>query len=160
MKEIPLSQGFVALVDDADYDRAVAVGKWSADVRRNAVYATRSIRKATGRYTSIRLHAFITGWPFVDHINGDGLDNRRGNLREASHSTNGFNAGLPAHNTSGRKGVTWDKRSRRWQAQIMVNRRNIFLGQFDDLDDAGRAYDDGARIYHGQFARLNFKQSA
>lgn len=159
MREIPLSQGYKALVDDEDYDRVMAAGSWSVCVKPNNLYALRGVRKAGGGWTTIRLHNFVTGWRFVDHINENGLDNRKTNLREATHATNGRNVGPRATNTSGFKGVTWSKRSRKWAARIQVDGRSIYLGVHVDIKDAARAYDAAAIEHFGEFARLNFNET-
>ena len=148
---ITLTKGLSGVVDEADYERVVAAGRWSAEVRPNGAYAKRA---------RTRLHNFITGWRFVDHINGDGLDNRRANLRPANHATNGRNVGKPSSNTSGFKGVTWDRRARKWRAQIMTDGRNRWLGNFTDPREAARAYDIGAIELHREFARTNFPREA
>lgn len=155
-REIPLTRGYGALVDDADYDLVVSAGCWCASVKPKTVYAIRGARRPDGRGTTIRMHTLITGWPFVDHVNGDGLDNRRCNLRPASHATNARNVGLIASNTSGFKGVTWSTAADKWVAQIHVNKHRIHLGVFVDPVEAARAYDAAALIHFGEFARLNF----
>lgn len=159
-REIQLSQGFVALVDDEDYERVMAAGKWTADRHPNVDYARRNVRLPNGCYRTIRLHTFVTGWSYVDHINGDGLDNRRSNLRLSDKPTNMRNRGTQKNNTSGFKGVSWSKDKRKWQAAITVNGRSINLGRHPAPEDAARAYDDAAREYFGDFARLNFPEGA
>lgn len=92
----------------------------------------------------------VTGeWPTeeIDHISGDGLDNRWSNLREATHTVNGRNAKRYSHNTSGFTGVGWHKASRKWQANIKVNGTYIHLGCFDDLTAAVEVRKDAERQY-------------
>lgn len=72
----------------------------------------------------------------VDHINRDRLDNRKSNLRVVSYNLNGFNKGKQSNNTSGYVGVSWDKRKRKWEASIKVDRKKRFLGYFDDINNA------------------------
>lgn len=156
MREIPLSRGLLAVVDDADYERVIAAAPWSASVKPGTAYALRGVRRPDGRWTTIRLHNFLTGWPFVDHINGNGLDNRRCNLRPADKTTNGQNRTRTCANTSGYKGVTWHKQGRKWAAQLQATGRRIHLGLFDSKIAAALAYDDAARRHFGEFARLNF----
>ena len=91
----------------------------------------------------------------VDHENGNGLDNRRTNLRIATTSQNNRNTALRSTNSSGYKGVSWNNENQRWKAQIQTDGTKTFLGYFDDLLDAAQAYNDAALEQHGEFARLN-----
>lgn len=156
MKEIPLSRGYVALVDDADAARVLAGGPWHASRRGRQVYAQRHLPLAGDRRTTQQLHTFLTDWPLVDHANGNGLDNRRVNLRSATVSQNNANAQLRTDSTSGRKGVTWHRPRRRWQAQIQAAGRKRHLGYFGSVDEAAQAYDTAARELFGEYARVNF----
>lgn len=117
----------------------------------------------SGGYAAIRpdvklvlLHKLIVGYPIVDHINQDKLDNRKCNLRSATNSQNQWNQSKPKNNTSGYKGVYWDKQRQKWRAQIKINGRRRFLGYFDDILDAARSYDKAALELFGDFAVLNF----
>jgi hypothetical protein len=95
----------------------------------------------------------------VDHRNNDGLDNRRDNLRLATRSQNMYNKLKTKSKTSSRFiGVSFDKSRRKWEARIYYQGRKIWLGRFDSEIDAALAYDEAARKYHGEFARLNFPQ--
>ncbi len=155
MKEISLTRGYVALVDDEDYERVVGAGSWCASVKPKTVYALHGVRRPDGRWTTARLHNFITGLPFVDHINGNGLDNRRENLRPANKGLNGANTPPPVTNTSGIKGVTWHKGARKWMAQIVCGGRRHYLGLFTDPVPAMFAYDAKARELFGDYAQPN-----
>lgn len=146
-KRIQLTQGLVALVDEEDYERVMS-RKWHASVRKHGSYVTDSKR----RY----LHTFLTGWGYVDHINGNGLDNRRANLRPATGSQNAYNKGPLPNNTSGFKGVSLHKASGRWVARIYAEKVAHNLGYYDTPTEAARAYDAAARELHREFARLNF----
>lgn len=152
--EIPLTKGYVALVDDADADRVLAVGRWQAIERPRTTYAVHTLNRG-----AVSLHAFLTGYVLTDHINLDGLDNRRANLRPATHAENLRNRGRQTNNSSGFKGVTWNKRARKWQAQIGMPGSKSYLGIFVDPEEAARAYDAAAIELHGEFARLNFPNS-
>ena len=90
-----------------------------------------------------------------DHINRDRLDNRRCNLRPATHSQSACNRGKPKNNTSGYHGVWWEKRREKWFVRISVKKKPIFLGYFDDLKEAARVYNEAVLKYHGEFAVLN-----
>lgn len=155
---IPLTRGHIALVDAEDYDRVMAAGPWFAcDYGGLTTYAQHNIRRTDGRHTAEKLHTFLTHWPEVDHANGDGLDNRRANLRRATRTQNNANARLRRNNTSGFKGVSWDKRTGRWMAGIRIDYRQRYLGRFDSPEEAARAYDTAARQLFGEFARTNFE---
>jgi hypothetical protein len=158
MKTIPLSQGKVALVDDADY-QYLSQWKWSAEQVRQSgkFYAIRHVWKDK---KNIRMHRLIMGEPRsvqIDHINGDGLDNRRCNLRTASHADNQRNRGKQRNNQAGFKGVHINKRVvvTRYVATLNLNGKCVHIGTFATPEEAARAYDLAAAKYHGEFACLN-----
>jgi hypothetical protein len=95
-------------------------------------------------------------WPndMLDHIDGNPLNNRAENLREVSNQQNQYNRGANANNTSGFKGVFWDKPAGKWRAQLYHNRKSIFLGHYATPEDAAAAYADGAKRYAREFARV------
>ena len=153
--EIPLSRGLVALVDDVDYERVAAEGSWHAHSNGRTVYARRN-QWVDGRCITTRLHNFITGLDYVDHANGNGLDNRRSNLRAASHAQNMGNKRLYRNNTSGFKGVGLHKKSGLWQARLWIDGHLQYFGLHATPEEAARAYDAAALQIFGKFARLNF----
>lgn len=164
MREIGLNQGRIALVDDDDYAR-LAEHRWFVlqRSRGGTEYAIRfEMRK--GIRKSIWMHRVLLAVRdglYVDHINGNGLDNRRANLRLATISQNGANRFAQSNNTSGFKGVFYNTgRGRSWFAQIKIQGRARRLGCFDDREAAARAYDQAAFRAFGEFARLNFPTSA
>lgn len=151
--ELPLNDGLFAIVDDADVDRATE-RNWGHHKTRNNIYARSNAGK---KFKTLLLHRYIMQIPGrVDHINGNGLDCRRCNMRPATHAQNIMNSGIRSNNKSGFKGVFWNSQKRKWNAKIMLNYRNIHCGFFDDVIEAAKAYDTAARIYHGEFAKLNF----
>jgi hypothetical protein len=91
----------------------------------------------------------------VDHRNGDTLDDRRINLRECTHAQNISNQQRQKSNKSGYKGVYFNRRSKKWEANIAPNGKGIYLGRFENILDAAQAYNDAAIKYYGEFARLN-----
>lgn len=143
-----------ALVDDADVP-LVSAHRWHALVSPYTVYAMRHVHRAAGVRTKQYLHTFLTGWSYVDHVDHNGLNNQRFNLRESSAHTNQANA-RSRTGSSQFKGVFWNSRDGRWQASVKVNRVNRYLGSFVSEEDAARAYDGAALEAFGEFALLNF----
>lgn len=159
MREIPLTQGMIALVDDEDYT-GLARWKWYYHKGSTAKtgYAKRKHSRQDGEQKTIFMHRIILNTPpkyQTDHINGNGLDNRKENLRVATHSQNKCNAGKYQNNTSGFKGVSWRKDRKRWLAYIRLGTQRIHIGYFKDKLKAASAYNKGATKCHGEFARLN-----
>lgn len=154
---LALAKGLYTLVDEADA-KTVEQFNWRSSASGHTFYAYRTVLNDLGRHRSQFLHTFLTGNTLTDHINGHGLDNRRGNLREATASQNGANM-RKVRGRSRFKGVIWISNRNRWRAQITVNGRRLFLGHFAIEEDAGFAYDDAARREFGEFAALNFPAS-
>ena len=140
MKEILLTQGKVALVDDEDYKELSKV-KWYVKKYGKTSYAARNTPRKDGKQMTIRMHRVILPPPVgkeIDHINGDGLDNRRENLRIVSHRENGQNR--HERKTSKYPGVSWHKSRNKWSAQIRISGKLKYLGLFDDEWDAYKTY--------------------
>jgi hypothetical protein len=150
MAELRLPSGHIALLDDDDLPAVLAAGPWHVQRDGHIWY----VRRAS-RHRHVLLHQVLTGWPQTDHINGDGLDNRRENLRPANNSLNQANARRRQDNTSGYRGVT-RRLSGRWSARIGRGQRLIHLGTFDTPEAAARAYDAAAIEAWGEYARPNF----
>jgi len=158
MKEIQLTQGKVALVDDEDFDR-VNQFKWCARRSNKIFYVLRNVLQPDGAYKSQLLHQFLMpGVSQIDHRNGDGLDNQKSNLRPASHSQNIANSRKSSGCSSKFKGVHWDNIRSLWAAQIRINWAKLNLGRYESEEDAAHVYDYAAKIYFGEFARLNFPE--
>lgn len=161
MKTIPLTQGKVALVDDEDYD-ALAAHRWYAKKSRGSrFYAVRNGPQGRGPRQTVLMHAAIAGTPtgmVTDHIDRDGLNNQRSNLRVCNIAENASNRGKNKNNSTGFKGVGRHPRheSNLWVAQIWKLNRRIHLGVFPTAEAAARAYDEAAPLHHGKFAVLNF----
>lgn len=146
-REIPLTKGYVTVVDDEDYAE-LAKFSWS-------VVGTRHIYAC--RFRNIRMHRVILNAPpgiIADHIDGDTLNNQRSNLRLATLSQNQRNA-MGRTGTSRFKGVSWHASTGRWRADIKGDGPSVALGEFDREEEAALAYDEAAVRLHGQFARTN-----
>jgi hypothetical protein len=154
--EIPLTQGKVAIVDAEDA-QLVQRYQWHACYRQTTWYAATSAERRKGR--AIYLHRYIANaqpGEHVDHINGDGLDCRRANLRICTNAENRRNT-RKTRGVSQYKGVSRCKTNatRVWEAYIWFENRKIGLGTYCTEDDAARAYNAAALQYHGRFAKLN-----
>lgn len=160
---VPLSQGMEAVIDAVDAP-LVADRNWFAH-RQDRNYYALAKGRVDGKSTLIMMHRVIFGpmtKPIIDHVDGDGLNNRRKNLREASYLENSRNSyGRRDHSKSGFKGVGWIKTTRKWRAQIReAGGRMRYLGYFVDPVEAAKAYDTAALVHFGEFARLNFPDEA
>ena len=156
-REIPLTKNRVALVDDEDFEE-LSQFKWRLGDNRkypHKVYAIRKGRKGEGKKT-ISMHRVIAGAPDgaeVDHIDGDGLNNTKSNLRIVTRQDNAKNRRLSTNNYSGYTGVYMDKRSGRWKATLRVNKKFIWLGSHSTIQEAAMAYQIAADEHFGQFRR-------
>lgn len=159
MKQIPLTQGQFAIVDDADFAE-LSKYKWYAKHEPHTWYAMRDTGSRTHKIR-IRMHRYLLGAAScqdVDHINSNGLDNRKINLRLCTRSENIRNARKRTNCSSLYKGVHWHKTGCKWQSKIYVNGSSISLGLYEYEQEAAKAYDSAAIKYFGEFANINFKR--
>jgi hypothetical protein len=153
MREIPLSRGKVAIVDDADYEW-LSQWKWSVGGSRQG-HARRGVIK-NGRWTSSLMHREIMDAApeqQVDHINGDRFDNRRCNLRLCNGTENNRNRPKRKDSTAPYKGIVWC--GGRWWARINLDGKQTFLSSHATAEAAARAYNEAALAVYGDFARVN-----
>ena len=153
MKEIKLTQGKVALVDDEDFEELNQFKWYAAKMTKGTFYAGRK-KNNKRAYLHREIMNPVAGME-VDHIDGDGLNCQRVNLRNCTHIQNTMNRRMSLTSTSGFKGVSWHKRDEVWQANIRVDRKLKYLGSFSMLEDAALAYNKAATKYFGEYAELN-----
>ena len=151
MKTIKLANSNdVALVDDEDYEHLIKY-RWRKSTNG---YAIRSVGTC-----KVYMHQQVCptkAGSYADHINGQRLDNRRCNLQEASHSLNGQRRKVQANSRTGYRGVIHSPHG--WRAHLYCNRKHISLGYYQDIEEAAKAYDQGALTYFGHKAATNFPQ--
>lgn len=162
MKEINLNRGYKAVVDEEDFGK-VSQFKWHVQEGVNTVYARRNYRALDGKQVNQRMHRFILDLPpgtkpSVDHKDGDGLNNRRENLRVCTSAENARNQPAYKNKSSKFKGVI-RRPGGKWEATITVDGKHKYVGWFMSEELAARAYDVAATENFGQFARLNFPAS-
>lgn len=164
MRKIPITKGYVAIVDDDDFEM-INIHKWNAELSKRkdgtilTVYAKRWGGTVDGKERKIFMHRVICNVAnhlFVDHIDGNGLNNSKANLRICTASQNQRNK-FPSKNgkTSIFKGVYWHIQSKRWVSRIKASGVSIYLGCYRDEIEAALAYNNAAKLLHGEFARLN-----
>ena len=152
---IPLTRGLFVIVDAEDY-LWLSKYTWFAEGTGENFYA---VRKAAGK--SIKMHRQIMNAPnhlVVDHIDHNGLNNRKENLRICTFAENCRNLRASRHKSSKDKGVHWHKRNKKWAAQITCDHKTHHLGYFRDEIDAAKAYDKAAVELFGEFASLNLSE--
>jgi AP2 domain len=165
MKTVPLygakAAGRVAFVDDEDYDLVMQY-RWNVHDpepkrpgRLRTAYAIANT-VIDGRRTTVKMHILIMDRPYIDHMNHNGLDNRRENLRPATWVQNSRNMAPTSRGASRYKGVGFHSLNGRWRARIKTDAGSISLGVYATEEEAARAYDAAARKYYGEFAFLNF----
>ena len=145
---IKLTQGKSTILDKEDWTKASKFNWYVQKVASEKYYARRTT-------DDIQLSRFLMNpkeGEEIDHINGDSLDNRRSNLRICTHRENMMNRRKHKNNTSGHKGVSWHKAKRKWEAGIKINGFHKYLGRFDQIEDAVKAYKEGASLYYKEYA--------
>ena len=156
MRLIPLTRGKFAKVDDEDFERVNQFRwQWGRARPETVEYARRSIRINGIRKTQL-MHRFILGndSPATDHVDGDGLNNQRSNLRPATRVENGRNRKIQKHSAP-YKGVSFFKATGKWQGRASKLGNNVHLGFFPTPELAAAAYDAYAFTHYGQFAKTN-----
>jgi len=161
---IPLTLQQFAIIDSEDF-QMLSRYKWQAEPikRRTGGYYALRAYAINGRKPKMYMHRVIIGakpGDYVDHINGNGLDNRKENLRICTTQQNRCNSPGLLNSSSIYKGVTWNKQCRKWQASIKVKSKNTHIGLFLNERDAAIAYDKVAAEKFGEFAWLNFPKEA
>ncbi len=154
---VPLTRGFAAQIDTDDLDKVVGYN-WFAVVQKHCIYAVRRVAGVKGKGSKVSMHRTIIQareHEQVDHIDLNGLNNCKANLRIATPMQNTWNRRRNSANTSGLKGVCWNKASDKWQSQIKVNGKSKYLGLFDTPELAHAAYCEAASRFHGDFARIS-----
>jgi len=158
---IRMVQPRYAKVDPSDYKR-LRKHKFIARKGTNCFYAQMLEPNVITSKKVLHMHQIILEVPegmVVDHINIDGMDNRSANLRAATRAQNSRNRKkFPRPCSSKYKGVSWHKNVLKWQAEVMFEKKRIYLGYFKNEIDAAKAYDEAAKKYHGEFACLNFPE--
>lgn len=157
MPTIELNNSRVALIDETD-EQLIRRYNWNVVIGKRLLYAFTVLETRA----PISMHRFLLKPPasvMVDHINHDGLDNRRCNLRLATRQQNAWNSRKADRTrTSNYKGVTyagWGKKRKRWRAIIFIKRRRVHLGYFHTQEEAAIAYNEAAQQAFGSFACLN-----
>lgn len=156
MKEIVLISGTKTQVDDKDYIW-LSQYSWQEFKHGNTSYAKRHTESG-GKRKTVYMHRELMKpeiGEMVDHIDGNGLNNQRQNLRICTNSQNQFNSKKQSNNTSGFKGVSWHKGNRKWKVAMVVRGKRISIGYFSEKEKAAAAYDEFAIRHHKEFARLN-----
>ena len=157
MIEIPLKDDKRFIIDDEDFER-VTVHKWYV-VKTGYIMRSYSLGYFDGKqkHKTVALHRFIMGFPEgkeIDHIDRDKLNNSKKNLRIVTRSQNNMNRDKTPH-SSRFKGVCHRSRANRWEANIKINRKRVYIGLYETEIEAALAYNQKAIELHGEYARLN-----
>lgn len=163
MKEIQLTKGKVAIVDHQDFE-TISKYKWHANKRGDLWYASAYINKKITKMHRLIMDCKLFDKQIVDHIDGNGLNNQRINLRICTHSDNMKNRCSSKNGTSKYLGVCFYLKTSgkgniakypTYRAELQKNGKRMFVKDFKDEIEAAKAYNEAAIKYHGEFARLN-----
>lgn len=158
MKMIWLTKGQFTLVDDEDFEY-LSQWKWKATKIKNSYYATRSVHKKEGKFSTMFIHRIVLNVTdrniLIDHRDGNPLNNQKNNLRPANKSENAANQKARSGCTSKYLGVSWHKPLNKWKVNLQKDKVNRHIGYFASEQDAALAYNNAAKIFHGEFANLN-----
>ena len=156
-RQIALTSGDFAFVDDDDYERA-SMHNWC--MHKSVKYPYTNINIGKGRSKRLFLHRFIMNakkGQIIDHVDGNVFNASKQNLRFCTKGQNSQNRGLSASNTSGHKGVCWDEARQKWAVQISVNGKRVYWSRFDTYEEAVEAHEREIVKIHGEFARLEWE---
>ncbi len=153
MKYIMLTKGRKAIVDNDDFEY---LNQWKWHYSSYG-YAVRTSRNSIYNRIAVYMHREIIKFPSsrVDHIDGNRLNNQKSNLRLCNSYQNIWNSRPHQRNKTGYKGITWESHRKKWRARIGVKGKRVYVGEFQNKDEAIRAYNAKALEYHGEFAWLN-----
>lgn len=152
--KIPVGHDRFAYVDNEDY-RYINSFKWCSRKQGRTFYARRQVKTERGK-RAMEMHRFIMNpgpGLEIDHIDGNGLNNSRSNLRIVTHAQNAMNRTISKNNTSGFKGVSWHRVAKKWRSSIGFMGKSIIIGMFDSRIDAANAYKQAEIKYFGEFRR-------
>ena len=140
MKTIPLTKGYEAMVDDEDYEKLLPFS-WHAHKSRNVIYADHITPHVNGKQKTIKMHRVILNVPNgvqIDHIDGNGLNNQKNNLRVVTNRQNHMNRKW--QRASKYPGITWERRRKHWVAQAQIDGKHVHIGSFPSEEEAYAAY--------------------
>lgn len=161
MKTISITKGKTVFVDDEDYEELIK-RRWFANKGKNGnFYAARRMSIGKSKSKIVLMHRVILGVTDnnikIDHIDHNGLNNQKSNLRICTNAENSKNKTSKIGSSSKYLGVSYDKEKQKWFACIQLNGKTKYLGRFNEEEMAAKAYDEAAKENHGEFANLNFK---
>ena len=158
MKIIELSRGMSAKVSDKDFIYLNKFSWYAHHGHSSNLWYARTDWQLNGKHKHVFMHVLLAeriGIKHVDHMDGNGLNNQRSNLREADNRQNSSNKKLYINNKTGYKGVFWRADRCHYKVTISANGHTIYIGSSKDKIEAAKMYNKAAKKYHGKFARLN-----